>query len=318
MFPYPLLLLFSERLNLVSTKSDKFHLVIQIVLKEPLKYKIFIIRLELFYRFNILKIEYPHRGIIFLSRWGVNEKKCSSSLLLTLFFVFSPLLFSFTCSNCTENYFILVIKIAAGEGTTNPAPGNYELDLDESEYSFTAIPAEGWRIQKVLFYYGKDSFEAHENKAYSQPFSDPSSATFYGKPTLLETEHYSEYEVYFEKIPDPSTTTTSTTTTTTTTTVVTGTAKLELLAVTKTDYDQNGLNAPSGGGDVTCYADSPYTFSTGTTIKLSCNPKSGYQFVRWDFYTKNVDGVFLKTGDSTEIEPTIIVNADTKAVAIFQ
>lgn len=236
------------------------------------------------------------------------KKKWFSFTIRIMFFIFIPLTMAWTCYACETYSFTIVI--AAGEGTTEPAPGTYSgYSTWGNEENIKAIPAEGWYVEKIVKQVGLDEWQ--------YTYEEPGIAYILWNPKDDQTHML--FHVYFAKSADSgetsATTTTTTTVTTTSTTVDTKTVNLELLA---REYQQSSLDSPSGGGDVTCYADPPYTFPTGSTVKLSCNPKQGYQFERWDIYSKNVDGVFLKTGNSTEVEPTILLDADTKAVAIFR
>ncbi len=213
-------------------------------------------------------------------------KKWFSFIFRIMFFIFIPLTMAWTCYACETYGFTIVI--AAGEGTTEPPPGTHTgYSSWGNEETIQAIPAEGWHVEKIVKKIGLDE--------YTYEYESPGNASVFWHPR--DDEPLTIYEVYFAK--DESTVT------------------LELLAKLKPEDGQSSLDAISGGGDVTCYADPPYTFPAGSTVKLSCNPKEGYKFERWDIYSKNDDGAFSKTKEYAEVEPTITVDYDTKAVAVF-
>jgi len=247
------------------------------------------------------------------------KKKFSLSKTLAIIVAISPLFMSLFC----DLHYSLFIEILKGEGTTNPPPGYYELDENDSAFSVTVTPAQGWRIETLTVQSGESYGHLEQSQPSPLKLTDTEKLlyTVSGRPND-EDEQATEIKVAFEKIPDPSTTTT----TTTTTTLAVGTVNLELLAVTRTDYDQSGINASSFGDYVSCYANPPYTFATGSTMKLSANPdpKPGYKFEKWEIYVKDSNGVFQKTttsfvapDDGEDVEPTIRLNGDTKAVAIY-
>jgi hypothetical protein len=214
-------------------------------------------------------------------------KKWGSFLVRICVFLVIPLGMASTCENC--EIFRFEIKIVAGEGTTEPPPGTYDgYHGWENEETIQAIPAEGWHVEKVT-----------KNTGYSESTYEnylPGTAYILWHPG--PDELFTIFEVYFAK--DEST------------------VVLELLAKPKIEYDQSGLDAPSGGGVVTSDAESLTTIPAGATVIINCNPDSGYQFVRWDIYSKKANGVFEKTDERTAPESTITVYADTKAVAIFK
>lgn len=194
------------------------------------------------------------------------------------------LLMIFLLTSCEPDKFadfFFNIAIVQGEGTTSPAPGRHGPYEWGEAVNITALPAEGWKLEKVVL----------KNKKGIPSSTAITEEHFTWNYSIIGGEVEAFYDVYFIQNPTPSSF------------IVTAEARL--------DSDDS-----EGGGEVSYdpYEDS---FTLGTAVTLLCQANNGYVFKRWDIYTQSSGGSYVLDSSTTVQEPTITITANTKAVAIF-
>ncbi len=239
------------------------------------------------------------------------KKKFSLSKTLAIIVAISPLFMSLFC----DLHYSLFIEILKGEGTTNPPPGYYELDENDSAFSVTVTPAQGWRIETLTVQSGESYGHLEQSQPSPLKLTDTEKLlyTVSGRPND-EDEQATEIKVAFEKIPDPSTTSPSTTTTTTvasnTTTTTTEAQKYYVMTVEANN---------DAYGNVTREENYPDVYASGSSVLISAGPKTGYKFLYWQCWGKDENGNYTDLiSQDFKMDTSIKVDRDMKAVACFE